>query len=310
MINLIDTLTRMDVRNTYPCSISSTFSTAEPEPGSEFSFFLTKYQNGLPPAKYFWMCLTLFFFLPLWHARSQATVGQQVPDVTEVNCQGVPERIYDVLAGGKPVLVFKTDMICSNTTTWGTTIRQFANLHASTYRTWVCADFEEANTSSEQCTYMQQYEQQTGLNTNSVFRFIDETSEGPYDPNARKGLDQILCYQGYIVIGLDSTIKYVGNSMMGAVNSALAAAQITQVSSPERLMDFIIYPNPVQDVLRWEESNEVQQVIIFDHQGRHVLNKTIHHETAINVSDLKMGNYLARIQLRNGAFTSKIFSKN
>lgn len=243
----------------------------------------------------------IFFFVPIVTTYSQPFVGQSVPDITEYNCQGVPERIYDVLAEGKPILVFRTDMICSNTTAWGTTIRQFANVHAATYRTWVCADFIEANTSSEQCTYMQQYEQQTGMNTNTVFRFIDETSQGAYDPNARKGIDQIFCFQGYIVIGLDSTIKFVGNSMTGAVNAALAAAQVTTAIDPHQAPETIkFYPNPMQDFLQWVAPQDARQIEVFDNLGKLVLLKDLEGESIINLTQLVKGFYKVRIHFTNG----------
>ena len=55
---------------------------------------------------------------------SQSYLGQNVPDVTETDCNNNTERIYDVLATGKPILIFKTDMICSNTIGFGTTISE------------------------------------------------------------------------------------------------------------------------------------------------------------------------------------------
>jgi hypothetical protein len=157
--------------------------------------------------------ITAILLLTVGQLNAQAYLGQSVHDITETDCNNNTERIYDVLATGKPILIFTTDMICGNTTAWGTTVRQYADLYASQYRTWVCADFIEANSPSEQCSYMQQYEQQTGMNTNSVFRFIDTTSNGPYDPATK-------CFQGYVVIGLDSTLIYVGNDLNTAVTVA------------------------------------------------------------------------------------------
>jgi hypothetical protein len=146
---------------------------------------------------------------------SQSYLGQNVPDVTETDCNNNTERIYDVLATGKPILIFKTDMICSNTIGFGTTVRQYADLYQAQYRTWVCADFMDASNYSEQCSFMQQYQQQTGLNANSAFCFIDTTSVGAYDPAMRSSIPK--CFQGYVVIGLDSTIIYVGGDVNLAV---------------------------------------------------------------------------------------------
>jgi hypothetical protein len=265
--------------------------------------------SSAPGRKLALFLIGLIFLFQSEFVRGQVAVGQWVPDVTETNCQGVSERIYDVLGEGKPILVFKTDMICSNTTAWGTTIRQFANLHAATYRTWVCADFEEANSSDEQCGYMQQYEQQTGLGTAQAFRFIDEVSAGPYDPNARKGLDQILCYQGYIVIGLDSTIAYVGNSLMGAVNAALAAAQVAHTKVKQTHTIIRLFPNPVHHVVEIETDEPVQYIEILDSQGRKAITANIDDNRRVDVSALASGLYTSLVHTFSGQILKQSFVK-
>jgi hypothetical protein len=47
--------------------------------------------------------------LTISQLRAQAYLGQSVPDVTETDCNNNTERIYDILATGKPILVFKTE---------------------------------------------------------------------------------------------------------------------------------------------------------------------------------------------------------
>jgi hypothetical protein len=251
--------------------------------------------------------ITAILLLIISQLRAQAYLGQSVPDVTETDCNNNSERIYDVLAAGKPILVFKTDMICSNTAAWGTTVRQYADLYASQYRTWVCADFVEANLPSEQCTYMQQYEQQTGMNTNSVFRFIDTTSVGPYDPNSRGVLD-ILCYQGYIVIGLDSTIIYLGNDINAAVTAALNASQVTSIQQNDgNDYSINIFPNPVTSALQIETDIEIQNIRIYNQVGQMV--SQLNNTKTVDVSSLEKGVYFIFIENKHGIFSSRKFIK-
>jgi hypothetical protein len=253
--------------------------------------------------------ITAILLLIISQLSAQAYLGQSVPDVTETDCNNNSERIYDVLATGKPILVFKTDMICSNTTAWGTTVRQYADLYASQYRTWVCADFVEANLPSEQCIYMQQYEQQTGMNTNSVFRFIDTTSVGPYDPNSRGVLD-ILCYQGYIVIGLDSTIIYLGNDVNASVAAALNASQVTSIQQNYgNDYSINIFPNPVTSVLQIETDIEIQNIRIYNQVGQMISQSQLNNTKTVDVSSFEKGIYFILIENKHGIFSRRKFLK-
>jgi hypothetical protein len=239
--------------------------------------------------------------------KAQAYLGQRVPDITETDCNGNSERIYDLLSAGKPILVFKTDMICSNTTAWGTTVRQFADLYASEYRTWVCADFQEASTPADQCFYMQQYEQQTGMNTASVFRFIDTSSAGPYDPGSR-GLAGIQCYQGYIVVGLDSTIIHLGNDLTEAVNAAVNASTTTSISTPAAEMGVQLYPNPVASLMKIQTEKDIKSMQVFELSGRLVFySEQPSDHSALDVSSFRKGAYLIRLTTGDGSTIKRNF---
>jgi hypothetical protein len=253
--------------------------------------------------------ITFIVLLTISQLRAQSFLGQSVPDVTETACNNNTERIYDILATGKPILVFKTDMICSNTTAWGTTVRQYADLYAAQYRTWVCADFIEANLPSEQCYYMQQYEQQTGMTSGSVFTFIDTTSVGPYDPSSRGVLD-ILCYQGYVVIGLDSTIIYLGNDVNAAVSAALNASQTTGVQQNDG-NDYSInlFPNPVTSILQIETDLEIQNIHIYNQVGQLVLQSQLKDTKTIDLTALNKGVYFINVENKDGLFSSRKFLK-
>jgi hypothetical protein len=249
------------------------------------------------------------FLLSVLNIKAQPYVGQNVPDVTETDCNNNTERIYDILATGKPILVFKTDMICSNTTAWGTTVRQYADLYAAQYRTWVCADFIEANQPSEQCYYMQQYEQQTGMTSGSIFTFIDTTSVGPYDPNSRSIMD-ILCYQGYTVIGPDSTIIYVGNNLNSAVSAALNASKVTSIQQDYRNEYLLnLFPNPASSVLQIESDVNIETIQVFNQIGQQVLSLKSNITKILDVSTFNTGVYYLFITRKDGILMTGKFIK-
>ena len=242
--------------------------------------------------------------------HAQAFLGQFVPDITETDCNNNRERIYDVLAAGKPILIFKTDMAtCGNTTAWGTTVRQFANLYAAEYRTWVCADFLEANNPTDQCSFMTTYEQATGLSDNNSFRFIDTTSSGPYDPSSR-GVFDIQCYQGYIVIGLDSTIVYIGNDLNTAVNAALSAGQINSNSRLHNAdPNLISFPNPSLDLIQIHCEFKIVSYSLYNNLGQSLeYNKNL-DSTVIDISKLETGIYNLVFELEGGLMISKTLLK-
>ena len=237
---------------------------------------------------------------------SQSYLGQNVPDVTETDCNNNTERIYDVLATGKPILIFKTDMICSNTIGFGTTVRQYADLYQAQYRTWVCADFMDASNYSEQCTFMQQYQQQTGLNANSAFCFIDTTSVGAYDPATRSSIPK--CFQGYVVIGLDSNIIYVGGDVNLAVYAALNESQSLDIDENKIVKGVSIYPNPSSDWLFVDTSIDLEEINITNATGQSV-EYTKNLINPIDISSFEQGFYIVRLKLKNGRFVNERLRK-
>ncbi|WP_295840808.1 thiol protease/hemagglutinin PrtT [uncultured Apibacter sp.] len=62
-----------------------------------------------------------------------------------------------------------------------------------------------------------------------------------------------------------------------------------------------IYPNPVQDVLHLKTQSDlkVKSIIIYDFSGKEVINESL-SSNEINVSDLKSGPYVIKIQTSNG----------
>ncbi len=68
---------------------------------------------------------------------------------------------------------------------------------------------------------------------------------------------------------------------------------------------FLIVPNPVENILHFENSRDIQKVIISDLNGRIVLNQG-KFENDINISNLQSGVYIASIITEFGTLIKKI----
>jgi len=73
--------------------------------------------------------------------------------------------------------------------------------------------------------------------------------------------------------------------------------------------DYKIYPNPVNDDLTIENRNEIERIDIYDLQGKLIIGYTkIFNQ--LDLSDLKTGQYILRIQNKNGdRLTMKIIKR-
>ena len=71
---------------------------------------------------------------------------------------------------------------------------------------------------------------------------------------------------------------------------------------------FVVFPNPTENKLHFENYSEIKKIIITDLNGRTVLNQT-QFENDIDVSYLKTGVYLATIFTENGNVNKKIIKK-
>ena len=66
--------------------------------------------------------------------------------------------------------------------------------------------------------------------------------------------------------------------------------------------EFNIYPNPVDDILHIKSNTDliVKSVTIYDFTGKEVINRTIISSNEINVSNLKSGSYVLKMNTSNG----------
>jgi hypothetical protein len=112
------------------------------------------------------------------------------------------------------------------------------------------------------------------VSNNSIIYSVGEIFVNPIDPNqANSGL-----------IGTISRIEFfVG---------------IDQIISSD---DLKVYPNPTSNNLffEWDGQYNIEQVFVYDTQGKLVLTQTVSTSNTVNLSELPNGLYLIRTNIQN-----------
>lgn len=125
----------------------------------------------------------------------------------------------------------------------------------------------------------------------------------------------ILLYLGSLFGG--TTQKYFGYvDDLKIYNYALTDIQVTSLYNNNSLssssfsqnnLEVSLYPNPVNDVINIDMTNELKSVEIYNIQGQKVKS---HNQKQINVSDLSSGMYIIKIQDAENAVSTKKIIKN
>ncbi|GGE44200.1 T9SS type A sorting domain-containing protein [Psychroflexus planctonicus] len=72
-------------------------------------------------------------------------------------------------------------------------------------------------------------------------------------------------------------------------------------------IEFSIYPNPAKDLLHMEsQKNKIEQITIYNLNGKQVLNSTYNENQPIDISNLAKGMYLVKVKTENGSLTKKL----
>ena len=68
-----------------------------------------------------------------------------------------------------------------------------------------------------------------------------------------------------------------------------------------------IYPNPTNDKLYIKAETEIEDVVVYDIYGRHLVTETpsLQDNVAINVENLKSGIYFVKINTNEGNITKR-----
>ena len=105
-----------------------------------------------------------------------------------------------------------------------------------------------------------------------------------------------------------ATGTYYVVNVVGGCRSSVVAVTVSITLGTENIskISWIVYPNPVIDVLNIEMNTEIQSLEIYNVQGQKILHATQKH---INLSHLASGMYIIRIQDSQNAIATKKFMK-
>ncbi|MDW5288069.1 T9SS type A sorting domain-containing protein [Formosa sp. PL04] len=109
-------------------------------------------------------------------------------------------------------------------------------------------------------------------------------------------------FQGEDGTDYQITSLYVNEIVLDVIESSTLSVK------NEKIADFKLYPNPVNNELRINSISQIQNVEIFDLLGKSVLSLN-NVQDKVNVSSLKSALYIVRITTQNGVSTKK-FIKN
>lgn len=141
-----------------------------------------------------------------------------------------------------------------------------------------------------------------------VLDTIELTANQQFCQTFTKSIDQ-----GLVPAGKNFKLKITGTYISGDFYIVLDELVITQnnpvlatsVASAERVN---LLKNPVQDNMQFSDYKNIEKIIITDFSGR-TLKTVLEPRTAINVSNLKTGSYIATVVQKNGTQQSHKFLK-
>jgi len=145
--------------------------------------------------------------------------------------------------------------------------------------------------------------------TDNIVEFIFENINLPFDDEHN---------DGYIVFKIKSLPNLVVGSELKnkadiffdynlpiTTNEFVTHIQTLNTQEVNSAIKINIYPNPVKHYLNIQTNDKIMSIEIFDLNGR-ILQNIISSETKINVSNLKKGIYIIKINTSKGSTTQKI----
>ncbi|MBK8626669.1 MAG: T9SS type A sorting domain-containing protein [Saprospiraceae bacterium] len=97
----------------------------------------------------------------------------------------------------------------------------------------------------------------------------------------------------------------------GMVNNSLTITTLPEIVSFNESVydDFLIYPNPVDDILKIKSSDEIKKVKVYDLSGQLIMSEGQGFETQIDMSNFDSGMYLLRIETEDNIYSKRIVKK-
>lgn len=88
-------------------------------------------------------------------------------------------------------------------------------------------------------------------------------------------------------------------------NEFFKSFQATSTKQTGITIDFMIFPNPVQDRLYWKFDGKIEQIIIVDELGRTILDRNNVNQQSLDIQNLSKGLYFIQVHTAEGVLTKK-----
>ncbi|SDE96762.1 T9SS type A sorting domain-containing protein [Epilithonimonas hungarica] len=110
-----------------------------------------------------------------------------------------------------------------------------------------------------------------------------------------------------------NTIYYATQTIGGCESKASLAVKATDITlgvvNGDKLAKMLIYPNPVNDILRFSGNEKISKIVILSLDGKKIMEKMMNDDKAVNVHNLVQGNYIINIFTEKGIQTIKFIKK-
>ncbi|MPT31436.1 MAG: T9SS type A sorting domain-containing protein [Chryseobacterium sp.] len=112
---------------------------------------------------------------------------------------------------------------------------------------------------------------------------------------------------------MTNTIYYATQTIGGCESKASLAVKATDITlgvvNGDKLAKMLIYPNPVNDILRFSGNEKISKIVILSLDGKKIMEKMMNDDKAVNVHNLVQGNYIINIFTEKGIQTIKFIKK-
>jgi hypothetical protein len=164
------------------------------------------------------------------------------------------------------------------------------------------------NSKAGTCVAQSSNTQITPLNGRWYFEPSNVVMGGNYEmewtaPSAGSG--PVTFYGSALTVNGNGTT--VGDEYVNIPNLVIAEGSPNGVKDLEALVNFKVYPNPVNSNLLISSEILMSRLEVMDLSGKTVINSMVNEKsTSVDVSALKNGTYLVRVQTDNGEMISRI----
>ncbi len=110
-----------------------------------------------------------------------------------------------------------------------------------------------------------------------------------------------------------NTTYYATQTIGGCESKTSLAVKATDITlgviNEGKLAKMLVYPNPVNDILRFSGNEKISKVIIFSLEGKKVMEKVMNDDKMVDVHNLIQGNYIINVFTEKGIQTIKFIKK-